>query len=888
MMGGTGEADRKRQFSSISSSPTSAAANAKKHPFVPSSEEKKLDTVVLKFQNQKLVQKLESQKVEYVALDNKFSQLREKQLPYNNTLAVVDKSWDELVDKIESCSIHTKELSGHGHDHDHHNRNPPAAGVSYNESLRPEDVFLHRLLDKGATESSSETNSNPSQGQDFRESTGNKVQNTLRNIVHAIDAIWTLKDGLYAETVKNFPEVSCRPNTSIELENEVKRLRLGIGDMHLKHRSLARQMQFHRDADAKNKSELRQLKGELECTIAELEESNKNLAALKAEADAANGGIFPVLLGNKRVANDRAREKDKDVHDMEFLLKELLEQASSRQLDLKRLHEERMDILKKLSSLQATLKNVKGIFSSEAFVLVKDQIAKARGEIAEFQAQVEKLQVEKDNLGWREREFNMKVDITDVLRQSSAFSDSRISDLKMEIQKQIDGRKLIESKLEEASREPGRKEIIAKFRAFVSSFPEDMGSMQTELRKHKEASSDVHSLRANVQSLSNILDRKAKELEALSGRSAAESAEIQRLRATIHDLEESDLELKAIMDVHRRETIYSRDILEARNSEYKAWAHVQSLSHSLDEHNLETRVKTAIEAEAASQQMLAAAEAKIADLRQKWETSKREKCRLSDVLKSKHEENEAYLSEIETIGQAYDDIQTQNQQLLQQITERDDYNIKLVLEGVRARQLQDSLLMDKQTVEKMLQQGNALKVFCETKAERIEDQVRSCSDQVQKLSESRAQKMVSLENTQRRLQDIRRTSQQLTDSLDESQSKVDRSRISLVDLQIEFEKERFDKKRVEEELEASRRKHLRLTAHLDGSSVVEKLQQELKEYKEILKCSVCLDRPKEVVITKCYHLFCNHCVQKIIESRHRKCPLCAASFGANDVKPVYI
>lgn len=55
-----------------------------------------LDTVVLKFQNQKLVQKLESQKVECVALENKFSQLREKQLLYNKTLAVVDKSWDEV------------------------------------------------------------------------------------------------------------------------------------------------------------------------------------------------------------------------------------------------------------------------------------------------------------------------------------------------------------------------------------------------------------------------------------------------------------------------------------------------------------------------------------------------------------------------------------------------------------------------------------------------------------------------------------------------------------------------------------------------------------------------------------------------------------------------
>lgn len=33
---------------------------------------------------------------------------------------------------------------------------------------------------------------------------------------------------------------------------------------------------------------------------------------------------------------------------------------------------------------------------------------------------------------------------------------------------------------------------------------------------------------------------------------------------------------------------------------------------------------------------------------------------------------------LQTIGQAYDDIQTQNQQLLQQVTERDDYNIKVM------------------------------------------------------------------------------------------------------------------------------------------------------------------------------------------------------------------
>lgn len=66
-----------------------------------------------------------------------------------------------------------------------------------------------------------------------------------------------------------------------------------------------------------------------------------------------------------------------------------------------------------------------------------------------------------------------------------------------------------------------------------------------------------------------------------------------------------------------------RDVMEAREAEYRAWAHVQSLKSSLDEHNLEVRVKMANEAEARSQQKLAAAEAEIADMRQKLDDSKR-------------------------------------------------------------------------------------------------------------------------------------------------------------------------------------------------------------------------------------------------------------------------
>ncbi len=44
----------------------------------------------------------------------------------------------------------------------------------------------------------------------------------------------------------------------------------------------------------------------------------------------------------------------------------------------------------------------------------------------------------------------------------------------------------------------------------------------------------------------------------------------------------------------------------------------------------------------------------------------------------------------------------------------------------------------------------------------------------------------------------------------------------------------------------------------------------------------------QVVITKCYHLFCGPCIQRNLDLRHRKCPGCGVPFGQNDVRNVYI
>ncbi|KAK4755645.1 hypothetical protein SAY87_009402 [Trapa incisa] len=864
MMGSTGDADRKRRhFGSIS--PT--IAPAKKHPFSPISEDKKLDTGLLVYKNQKLMDAIEANKFEYAAREKLYNMLLENSAQHRSTVEAVNWSWKQLVTRLESSPI--VKVSGTNE------------GGTYTSNLN-EEALLIRLKETGATESSSMSHCE-------HKIEGNQEAKSylLRGIESTIEDLRNYKEKVHATLLKGIPEGSSRQTTSIDLAMEVKKLRLLIDDLHVKHKPLALELQRHRDADAHNKAVIRRLKGELQSVVTKLEDTNKKLAPLKAEHDATKGTSFPPFnFGNKNLFSEKVKDKQRDLRDVESILRDLQDQASSRLEEVRILHEERIKMLKQLSSLQNQL-NVKCISSSQPWLLLRDQLEKSKLEVMHYQALYDKLQMEKDDLAWREMELNLKNDMIDVYRRCSAVADSRMTDLGMEIEKHNNEKKMIEVKLAETSKEMGRQEIITDFKALLTTFPEEMELMQTQLSKYKADAVDIHLLKADVQSLSNIINVKVRECETLSRRCADEDAEIKKLKALVQDLKQSDKELKLILRMYRRESTDSRDVAVARDLEYKAWARVQSLKSSLDEHSLELKVKTAIEDEATSQQRLAAAEAEIAELRQKLEVSKSEISRLTGALKSKNEENEAYLSEIESIGQAYDDMQSQNQQLLQQITERDDYNIKLVLEGVKARQKGDSLHSEKQALEKQIQQAAASVEFFNLKVARMEDQLRINSAKVQKLGEEQVHTSCILENTQKRYSDVQKVSHQVSGSLGKLQSQLETDRGTFTEQQIQLEWERFKNKRTVEELAAVKRKAALVQAQKEGS-IVPKLEEELKEYKEIVKCSICHERRKEVVITKCYHLFCNTCILRVIETRHRKCPTCATSFGPNDVKPVYI
>ncbi|RZS06573.1 hypothetical protein BHM03_00037254 [Ensete ventricosum] len=88
---------------------------------------------------------------------------------------------------------------------------------------------------------------------------------------------------------------------------------------------------------------------------------------------------------------------------------------------------------------------------------------------------------------------------------------------------------------------------------------------------------------------------------------------------------------------------------------------------------------------------------------------------------------------------------------------------------------------------------------------------------------------------------------------------------------------RNEKKKLEEELAEVKNEVMEMSSESEEVTI-QKLQDEIKECKAILKCGVCFDRPKEVID------FYYSGSSRNLEIRHRRCPGCGTAFGQNDVR----
>ncbi|WOL14203.1 E3 ubiquitin-protein ligase [Canna indica] len=848
-------------------------------------DRQQVDAAVLHYQNQRLVQQLETQKAEMHTLEGKFKELREKQSSYDKSLMNLNKMWNQLVDDLTLLSIRAGGDLRYLQALDHEDPCEDALAT-----CPTQEIFLCRLIRANPAEKGG-GNAIVNFVQEALASRHSTTTDLMKYVLEMINSRRAKNECLSSDLHgKLSPEdaISQLRKYGESLREVVNNMRQAVDVLSQKHKMFAEEINTYKTRLSTAESEIKRLSGELEESMAELEESRRKMAIMQMHkhgastvhasiANAANGSSSP----------DKSADKTMGFKDLKDSIEEAKALAASRLLELQEAQEDFFILSKQLEDLQNQLKDEQYVVSSKPYTLLNDQLQHINAELARYKGLIESLQADRSNYLQRENELNDKEESADAIKTSVSNYEAKLAELELQIQSFLVDKNKLESKLEEAKQDLGRKDIKDEINVMASALTKEMEMMESQLNRSKEAASEAHALREEAESLRPLLNKKIDEHKILSDRYAEEMVEMKSLRALVEDLEKEKQELQIIMDMYGQECLDTRTIVEIKESENKAHVQADLLKATLAEHGLELRVKAANDAEATCQQRLLTAEAEIPELRAKLDASERDVSELQEAIRIKDAEGEAYISEIETIGQAYEDMQTQNQHLLQLVADRDAYHIKLVSDSVKMKQTHSSLLAEKQVISKQLQQVNGSLEFFKTKIAHGEEQMKLHVTQAIKTSSENRHININLEKTKLELVDAEKETKWLRSTVGSFEKEYERNQKKIAELKMELEKERNERKKLDEELEEVKSEVAEMSSE-NEEVAIQKLQDEIKECKAILKCGVCFDRPKEVVITKCFHLFCYPCIQRNLEIRHRKCPGCGTPFGQNDVREVKI
>ncbi|XP_076894352.1 E3 ubiquitin-protein ligase BRE1-like 2 [Bidens hawaiensis] len=841
-----------------------------------------VDATVLQYQNQKLVQQLDVKKQELHDLEDKIKELKLGETSYDNSLITVNQRWNQLDDDLILLGARVSAAQSA--------LEALERAVSSRGSIPQsptENIFLCRLLQMD----SMETNESEER---LKESLLSRHSSTLELMKLIESSIEVLMDK-FVNVDQSLYEVSAEEDAVIQsdkiyelMKEEVNQLHGFIEALHVRQKEYADMIQSYSDAHSADQSEIKKIEGELEDTMAELEESRRKLVNLQMQKDRSSVVQTPVPCNtNGSISPENTADKTMGLRDLKELIEEAKILASDRLSELEEAMEDNSNLSKQLDDLQNELKDYKYIYASRPYTLLNDQLPYWESEVERYRALVDSLQVDRSSVARKERELVVKTESINALRNPMDTDDSTIEQLEQQLQQLIDENNELEIKMEEAIQDAERKDIKAEFQVMASALSKEIGMMTSQLNRWKETACEAALLQEEAQSLKSLVDKKTSEQKEMEDNCSKQSSEIKSLQAQIERLQKEESEMHLYLDIIGQRIYDNRDMTEIKESEQRARSQAEVLKNAFEEHSLELRIKAAKETEAACQQRLLDAESEIADLSAKLDDSEREVLEPVEALKIKDGEAESYISEIETIGQAYEDMQTQNQHLLQQVMERDDYNIKLVSESVKMKQTHTSLLSEKQALEKHLQQVNSKVDSLKSRIAHYEEQMNSCIAHALKSTEEDRHLAINLENSKWELANAEKELKCLKSLLSSSEKEYDQFCRKMEEVQEELENERMDCKKLDEELVELNMKIAELTLG-SGEAAIQKLEDEIKECKSILRCGVCFDRPKEVVIVKCYHLFCNPCIQRNLEIRHRKCPACGMAFGQNDVRFVKI
>lgn len=261
-------------------------------------------------------------------------------------------------------------------------------------------------------------------------------------------------------------------------------------------------------------------------------------------------------------------------------------------------------------------------------------------------------------------------------------------------------------------------------------------------------------------------------------------------------------------------------------------------------------------------------------------------------LDEERKKSAMFICEVESLSNMFAELESENSRIVKQLAEKEQVLSRIMGERLRARQLLTTVKEE----NKALNQGRTID---NDRIKALTAQLAVCKKHVSDafaarnaaVEESRKQAAQS-ERRRRIADDATLTARTAIAEKEEMKKERDAYMARAESKAVGVEDNRFAVQRLTEE-NAMLKKQLEIQdaaikANGKSNSNGDVIRDEIiSELTKKLNCSVLPSQRKNVVLTRCGHLFSKQCTDDLITTRNRKCPMCGRMFGLDDILPVY-
>eukprot|EP00887_Chlorella_sp_A99_P005997 scaffold27.g5997.t1 len=820
----------------------------------------RLDLLVDK--NAKLSAQVEVQRAELRRLETKLAEVEAREDERHEVLLCVNRLWDELHSAIAFLQYRASGVAGQ---HQQQQENTEARDA---DLLQQSDPFLAKLLstflpgDKRAAELAASLSDDVGEVE-------SALRKRMEATLHAATGVLELVERLKQQR----PEGEGGASKGGANNG-------GSGEAQLVAMSnlLRAENNRLRDQALQDSHKIRQLQNSLagEYREDELLVAQRKIAQLKpspaAPSSAAGGALLAATPGPTSAASNSAAGEDA------VLLRRMLEKRAAeleeREAALLRAERESRDLRDRLASER------EGAARTRQYE--QERLRHTHAELDKMAGRLREVARERDALGLRLRQLEFQADkgaqAMHELQEAGAYV------------RELEGRL--------ASLQAAHCEAEVAVQASLVALQRDLASARASAAKYHAASEGAAAARRQAEASTTAAAARAAELSVMERRVQELRAAVVAVASKERQWKERERDMHMFIQINRTFMRDPRQLTELRASEARLKECVAELQRQLSGHPLKVELAAAQRREAELQTQVDSLLRERARLKVECDALQRHVAASQKEVEDARAEAEAFLEQLESTGGAYEEQRDRNLRLEESLVARDaDISRLRLVQGKGERVVEEATVAAQE--RRASEEGREAAAAAARRSEDAAAMLR------QRVAELEAKSQVLLDELDRAKRDVRALAAQCEEAKQEAAERealIDAHKAEAETVRQEAaararerneesEKLRREQGRVarlQEELQTVQARVERLQRLESSPSGKDReLQRETEALRKMVNCNVCHQRQKDVIITKCWHMFCNHCIKRNLESRHRKCPGCGISFGAGDVQHFY-